>query len=96
MQGEGVPSVGVHLVLQHWGTGIPLWSGGSPETDALVTASYVRAYFNSSDPERLPVRRGLEDATLRGRQLTEEEDTVHGGSAACAIPDATATDARGR
>lgn len=53
MQGPEIPSVGGHLILQHWSNGNPNWSGGPPKEDALVTFSYVKAYFNSSDPDRL-------------------------------------------
>ncbi|KAF2490132.1 concanavalin A-like lectin/glucanase [Lophium mytilinum] len=39
-----------HLVLNHWSNGDPAWSGGPPEQDTAVTVSYIKAYFNSSDP----------------------------------------------
>ncbi|KAM0419604.1 hypothetical protein ACHAPD_003167 [Fusarium lateritium] len=52
MEGGDMPSSGGHLILQHWSNGNPLWSGGPPTKDAIVTVSYVKAYFNSSDHER--------------------------------------------
>ena len=41
-----------HLVLNHWSNGDPLWSAGPPQNDAVMTVSYIKAYFNSSDPAR--------------------------------------------
>lgn len=52
MEGDDMPSAGGHLILQHWSNGNPLWSGGPPTEDAVVTVSYVKAYFNSSDNQR--------------------------------------------
>lgn len=49
MNGSSVPSGPGHIILQHWSNGNPLWSGGPPEQDAILTVSYVKAYFNSSD-----------------------------------------------
>lgn len=47
-----VPSAPGKIVLSHWSNGQPLWSGGPPTTDAKLLISYVKAYFNSSDPAR--------------------------------------------
>jgi hypothetical protein len=49
MNGSSVPSVGGHLILQHWSNGNAKWSGGPPTEDATVRVSYVKAYFNSSE-----------------------------------------------
>ncbi|KAL7929490.1 glycoside hydrolase family 16 protein [Trichoderma chlorosporum] len=49
MNGTSVPSGPGHIILQHWSNGNPLWSGGPPTEDAVITVSYVKAYFNSSD-----------------------------------------------
>ncbi|KAL7905786.1 glycoside hydrolase family 16 protein [Trichoderma velutinum] len=49
MNGTSVPSGPGHIILQHWSNGNPLWSGGPPKEDAILTVSYVKAYFNSSD-----------------------------------------------
>ncbi|KAK4064274.1 CAZyme family GH16 [Trichoderma aggressivum f. europaeum] len=48
MTGSSVPSGPGHIILQHWSNGNPLWSGGPPTEDAVLTVSYVKAYFNSS------------------------------------------------
>ncbi|KAI3547183.1 hypothetical protein CABS01_00182 [Colletotrichum abscissum] len=48
MNGSAVPTEGGHLILQHWSNGNPLWSGGPPKQDAILTVASVRAYFNSS------------------------------------------------
>lgn len=82
MQGRGVPSVGGHLILAHWSNGNPNWSGGPPEMDALLTVSYVKSYFNSSDPKRLSER--VEKCNAAGTS----------DGAVCAIPDGTAADAK--
>lgn len=38
--------------MNHWSNGAPGWSLGPPEQDAVMTVSYFKAYFNSSDPQR--------------------------------------------
>ena len=45
------PSPG-HMILTHWSNGNPLWSFGPPAELAVLTVSYVKAYFNSSLPSR--------------------------------------------
>ncbi|KAL8768948.1 MAG: hypothetical protein Q9209_005003 [Squamulea sp. 1 TL-2023] len=52
MSGEGVPSDPGHLMLSQWSNGDPKWSGGPPARDAIMTVSYVKGYFNSSDTKR--------------------------------------------
>lgn len=52
MDGPAVPSSAGHLILQHWSNGNALWSGGPPAEDATLTVRYVKAYFNSSLPQR--------------------------------------------
>ena len=47
-----VPSSPGALFLNHWSNGDPNWSGGPPASDAVMTVSYVKAYFNSSDENR--------------------------------------------
>lgn len=81
MSGNEVPSVGGHLILQHWSNGNPLWSGGPPESDAVLEISYVKAYFNTSDPLR------LSNQVQKCRSHPPEDREV------CVVPDATATDA---
>ncbi|KAA8899763.1 glycoside hydrolase family 16 protein, partial [Sphaerosporella brunnea] len=48
-----VPNVPGKIILSHWSNGQPLWSGGPPEEDAKMVVSYVKAYFNSSNPVRI-------------------------------------------
>ncbi|KAI4237715.1 MAG: hypothetical protein LQ349_001642 [Xanthoria aureola] len=52
MSGEGVPKDPGHLMLSQWSNGDPKWSGGPPKQDAVMTVSYVKGYFNSSDTQR--------------------------------------------
>lgn len=47
-----VPSEAGHMILTHWSNGNELWSEGPPIEDATMTVAYVKAYFNSSQPER--------------------------------------------
>ncbi|KAK8209388.1 concanavalin A-like lectin/glucanase domain-containing protein [Phyllosticta capitalensis] len=47
-----LPNSAGHLVVNHWSNGDPGWSSGPPATDAVLTVSYVKAYFNSSDAQR--------------------------------------------
>jgi beta-glucanase (GH16 family) len=54
-----------HMILTHWSNGNNLWSGGPPRVDAVMSVSYVKAYFNSSAPERQKLARSrCRDATL--------------------------------
>ncbi|KOS18566.1 Beta-glucanase [Escovopsis weberi] len=52
MNGSAIPTTAGHLILQHWSNGNALWSGGPPTEDAFLSVSYVKAYFNSTDPKR--------------------------------------------
>jgi hypothetical protein len=55
------------LMLNHWSTGNPGWSGGPPAQDAVLTLSYVKAYFNSSDAARKSEWRGACGDQWQGR-----------------------------
>lgn len=77
MAGENMPSAGGHLILQHWSNGNQWWSGGPPTESATVTVSYVKAYFNSSEPEH---QEGLRQECLQSKTRS---------SAICAVPDVT-------
>ncbi|KYK54583.1 glycoside hydrolase family 16 protein [Drechmeria coniospora] len=79
MTGDVMPSGAGHVILQHWSNGNPLWSGGPPTQDALLTVSYVKAYFNSS---------GSAGLSAWSRQCSDTKTTV------CAVQD-TAADAIG-
>lgn len=48
---ENVPREAGSIHLIHWSNGDAGWSGGPPEEDAVVIVSYVKAYFNSSNPD---------------------------------------------
>ncbi|GKT53595.1 glycoside hydrolase family 16 protein [Colletotrichum tofieldiae] len=77
MNGSAVPTEGGHLVLQHWSNGNPLWSGGPPKKDAILTVASVKAYFNSS---------------LDTRKADHESRCIDPAApgAVCAIPDNSA------
>ncbi|KAK4954803.1 hypothetical protein LTR10_006995 [Elasticomyces elasticus] len=45
---DGIPDSPGAIHLIHWSNGDPGWSGGPPTEDAVLTVSYVKAYFNSS------------------------------------------------
>jgi len=49
---ENVPQEGGALFFNHWSNGDPLWSAGPPKQDTVMTISYLKAYFNSTDTER--------------------------------------------
>ena len=65
-----------HLILRNWSNGNPGWSHGPPATDAPMTVSYVKAYFNSSDSSR------QSSYTSRCKDTTTT-------NAVCAIPEQT-------
>ena len=74
MNSSAVPSSPGHMILTQWSNGNPLWSFGPPPSEATIIVSYVKAYFNSSDPAR------QKDWALRCT-----DPSVPG--AICAIPD---------
>ena len=47
------PSTPGPLHLKHWSTGANAWSRGPPPQDAIQTMSYVKAYFNTTAPDRV-------------------------------------------
>jgi hypothetical protein len=49
---DDVPSVHSAVFLKHWSNGAIGWSQGPPVEDAVMTTSYFKAYFNSTDPKR--------------------------------------------
>jgi beta-glucanase (GH16 family) len=49
---ENIPSDAGRFFINHWSNGDPLWSAGPPQTDTVMTISYMKAYFNSSDAAR--------------------------------------------
>jgi len=74
MNTSAVPTQPGHMILTQWSNGNPLWSFGPPPTEAVVTLSYVKAYFNSSDPARQSA-------------LAARCKNVGATGAVCAIPD---------
>lgn len=45
---DHIPATAGKLHISHWSDGNPGWSRGPPERDAVLTVSYVKAYFNGS------------------------------------------------
>lgn len=43
------PQTSGHVSLNHWSNGNTAWSQGPPVANAVVTISYIKAYFNSTD-----------------------------------------------
>ena len=80
MNGSAVPSHPGHVILQNWSNGNPLWSGGPPVTDADLTVSYAKAYFNSSD-------------TGQQQEFNKRCAGAAGDQTLCIIPDVTAANA---
>lgn len=74
METDAVPTEPGHLILTQWSNGNPLWSFGPPPVQSTITVSYVKAYFNSSNPVR------QSDWALRCKDPTAP-------GAICAIPD---------
>lgn len=74
MNTSAVPTSPGHMILTQWSNGNPLWSFGPPLSGSMITVSYVKAYFNSSDPAR------QKDFALRCANPSAP-------GAICAIPD---------
>ncbi|KAJ5698715.1 hypothetical protein N7462_000720 [Penicillium macrosclerotiorum] len=47
-----VPSWRTAILFSHWSNGASGWTQGPPSEDAVMTISYFKAYFNSSDAQR--------------------------------------------
>ncbi|KAL8995450.1 MAG: hypothetical protein Q9188_006810 [Gyalolechia gomerana] len=77
MSGDGVPSDPGHLALSQWSNGDPMWSGGPPAEDAVMTVSYVKGYFNSSD-------------TARQDDWRDRCTDINAPKATCEVPEITA------
>lgn len=78
MAGQDMPSAAGRLMLRHWSNGDPKWSGGPPKEDSILTVSYVKAYFNSSEGEGTS---------------TWEEGCRKSSTPVCVIPNGTAGNA---
>jgi len=49
---RNIPTEGGSIFLNHWSNGDPAWSAGPPDQDTVMTISYIKAYFNSTDTTR--------------------------------------------
>jgi hypothetical protein len=49
---ENIPQEGGSIFFNHWSNGDPSWSAGPPDRDTVMTISYFKGYFNSTDTER--------------------------------------------
>ncbi|KAL6786450.1 glycoside hydrolase family 16 protein [Trichoderma sp. SZMC 28012] len=87
MNGTSVPSGPGHIILQHWSNGNPLWSGGPPEEDAVLTVSYVKAYFNSSDSD---VQSTWAESCRKARSDSSDDMS---SDRVCTVADVTAANA---
>ena len=73
---EAIPNSPGHIALSHWSNGNIGWSGGPPKSDAVMTISYFKAYFNSSEPGRQ-------------RDWQHRCTDINAASATCSVPDQT-------
>ncbi|KAI5793333.1 concanavalin A-like lectin/glucanase domain-containing protein [Geopyxis carbonaria] len=71
---RGIPDKPGPLFLNHWSDGRPVWTGGPPEMDAVMTVRYVKAYFNSSH-------------AARGREFERVCREAGEGRLPCGVPD---------
>ncbi|GAO16445.1 hypothetical protein UVI_02048050 [Ustilaginoidea virens] len=83
LTGSDVPSSGGHLILQHWSNGNPTWSGGPPSSDAVALVRYVKAYFNSSNPNHHQDAQGQEGVCRASNDASRNM---------CPIPEGNSTD----
>jgi len=60
---DSVPTSPGAIHLIHWSNGDPGWSAGPPEQDAVLTVSYVHAFFNSSEDGTKPMGAPCDDTT---------------------------------
>lgn len=72
---ENIPTAPGRLHISHWSNGNPGWSAGPPSSDAVLTVSYVKAYFNSSDA----------NISAASMQSCPRDDSAT--AATCEIPD---------
>lgn len=49
---DNIPQEGGGIFFNHWSNGDPTWSAGPPAQDTVMTISYMKSYFNSTDTER--------------------------------------------
>ena len=70
---QNIPVESGALFLNHWSNGDSSWSGGPPEKDTVMTISYAKAYFNSTD-------------THRSQNAYKSRCPVYDPAKVCAIP----------
>lgn len=75
---KSIPDSPGHITLSHWSNGDPRWSGGPPDEDAVITISYFKAYFNTSNSPR------QQDWEKRCKNPAADKAT-------CAVPEVTDT-----
>ncbi|CAE7022543.1 hypothetical protein P3342_005070 [Pyrenophora teres f. teres] len=49
---DNIPTDSGSIFFNHWSNGDPSWSAGPPDRDTVMTISYMKSYFNSTDTER--------------------------------------------
>ena len=64
--------------MNHWSNGNQGWSGGPPTTDAVMTVSYVKAYFNTTNTTRTAQWSNACANIWEGRtcQLPDQTDSI--------------------
>jgi len=70
---DHVPVEGGAIFFNHWSNGDPKWSAGPPTSDTVMTISYMKAYFNSTD-------------TARSKTAYRERCPKYDAAKVCAIP----------
>jgi len=79
MNTSAVPTSPGHIVLRHWSNGNTGWTYGPPTSDAVMTVSYIKAYFNSTDPARqLAANLRCPDSSVYGANCTIPDQPVAG------------------
>jgi len=73
-----VPDGPGRLIMNHWSNGDPNWSGGPPAEDAVMTVSYVKAYFNTTNTTRTTQWSGACANTWEGRtcELPDQKTSI--------------------
>jgi len=49
---DNIPTDDGSIFFNHWSNGDPSWSAGPPDRDTVMTISYMKSYFNTTDTER--------------------------------------------
>lgn len=71
---ENIPTESGRLFLNHWSNGSPGWSGGPPESNAIMEILYVKAYFNSTDAARVSAAQKRCKANGKGQTCAVPEN----------------------